>query len=188
MKNYIIILLSFFTLFSCKETTLPKPEATLRLDYEKSEYESVNFLEKYPYTFKTNRNAIVEPQKKQAITISYPKMKATVYTTYKPVQNNIKSLLNDAQKLTYDHAIKADEITTQPFINEEKRVFGMFSQIGGNAATNAQFYVTDSVTNFLTASLYFNVKPNFDSIYPAIDYIKNDMRYMMETLKWRNKK
>jgi hypothetical protein len=42
-------------------------------------------------------------------------MKATIYLTYKPVNNNINVLLRDAQKLTYEHVIKADDILEQPF-------------------------------------------------------------------------
>jgi hypothetical protein len=36
------------------------------------------------------------------------------YLTYKPVNNNI--LLRDAQKLTYEHVIKADDILEQPYL------------------------------------------------------------------------
>ncbi|NJM80480.1 MAG: gliding motility lipoprotein GldD [Flavobacterium sp.] len=117
--------------------------------------------------------------------LNYPKMKATVYLSYKNVNNNIETLLKDAQKLTYDHVIKADEIAEQPFINENKKVYGMFYEVGGNAATNAQFYVTDSTKNFLVGSLYFYAKPNYDSILPAADYIKNDIRKIMETIEWK---
>lgn len=112
-------------------------------------------------------------------------MKATVYLTYKPVNNNIEKLLRDAQKLTYEHVIKADDILEQPFINSESNVYGMFYEVGGNAATNIQFYVTDSTKNFVTGSLYFYAKPNFDSILPAADYIKADVRKIIETMKWK---
>ena len=112
-------------------------------------------------------------------------MKATIYLSYKPVNNNIKLLLQDAQKLTYEHVIKADDILEQPYINKEKRVFGMFYQVDGNAATNTQFYVTDSTKNFVTGSVYFYAKPNFDSIMPAASYIKNDVQNLMESLKWK---
>jgi gliding motility-associated lipoprotein GldD len=101
------------------------------------------------------------------------------------VNNNIKLLLQDAQKLTYEHVIKADDILEQPYINMEKRVFGMFYQVNGNAATNTQFYVTDSTKNFVTGSVYFYAKPNFDSIMPAASYIKNDVQNLMESLKWK---
>ena len=112
-------------------------------------------------------------------------MKATIYLTFKAVNNNIDALLRDAQKLTYEHVIKADDITEQPFINSDNKVYGMFYKVNGNAATNAQFYVTDSINHFVTGSVYFYAKPNFDSIMPAADYIKNDMQRLMETVKWK---
>jgi gliding motility-associated lipoprotein GldD len=61
----------------------------------------------------------------------------------------------------------------------------MFYQVGGNAATNAQFYLTDSIHHFVTGSMYFYAKPNFDSILPAADYVKKDIRHIMETMKWK---
>jgi gliding motility-associated lipoprotein GldD len=70
-------------------------------------------------------------------------------------------------------------------VNNGKKVFGMFYQVDGNAATNSQFYATDSTKHFITGSVYFYAKPNFDSIMPASDYIKNDMLTLMETLKWK---
>jgi gliding motility-associated lipoprotein GldD len=57
-------------------------------------------------------------------------MKA-IYLTYKPVNNNINALLRDAQKLTYEHVIKADDILEQPF-KSAKKVYGMFYQVDGN--------------------------------------------------------
>ena len=101
------------------------------------------------------------------------------------VQNNLDKLLTDAQKLTFEHAIKANDIAEQPYVNTYSKVYGMFYQVGGNAATNAQFYATDSTKNFITASMYFYSKPNFDSILPAADYIKNDMKKIIESIKWK---
>jgi gliding motility-associated lipoprotein GldD len=112
-------------------------------------------------------------------------MKATIYLTYKPVNGDINKLLRDAQKLTYEHVIKADDILEQPFLNPQQKVFGMFYQVDGNAATNSQFYATDSTKYFITGSVYFYAKPNFDSIMPAASYIKNDMQRLLETLKWK---
>ena len=94
-------------------------------------------------------------------------------------------LLRDAQKLTYEHVIKADDIVEQPYLNPQQKVYGMFYQVDGNAATNSQFYATDSTKHFVTGSIYFYAKPNFDSIMPAASYIKNDMQRLLETLKWK---
>ncbi len=112
-------------------------------------------------------------------------MKATLYLTYQDVRNNnLDSLLVDAQKLALNHDIKANSIPEQPFINPDKKVYGMFYMINGNAASQAGFYVTDSINHFLNGALYFETKPNFDSIYPAVVYLREDIRKLMETVTW----
>ena len=84
-------------------------------------------------------------------------MKATLYLTYQKVgKNNLDSLLRDAQKLAYDHAVKAESIPEQPFVNKDKDVYGMFYMINGNAATQAEFYATDSLQHFVNGALYFD--------------------------------
>ncbi len=168
---------------SCKDDVVPKPEGYLRLEYNVADY--ANFSNRCPFSFDINDRAEIEEEKDCSFKIHYPKMKATVYLTYKPVRNNIDSLLRDAQKLTYKHVIKADDILEQPFINKKDKVYGMFYKVGGNAATNAQFYLTDSTKNFIAGSVYFYAKPNYDSIMPASDYITNDMRRLMETMRWK---
>ena len=170
-------------LCSCKDEVLPKPAGFLRLDYPEAKY--VNFQNPCPFSFEMNETAVIKGEKECGFAITYPKMKATIYLTYKPVNNNIDKLLRDAQKLTYEHVIKADDILEQPYLNPEKKVFGMFYQVNGNAATNSQFYATDSTKHFITGSVYFYSKPNFDSVMPAASYIKNDMQRLMETLKWK---
>nr|WP_315145393.1 gliding motility lipoprotein GldD [uncultured Flavobacterium sp.] len=186
LKKQIAISLVFITLvtaFSCKDEVLPKPASFLRLDYPEAEY--AIFESKCPFTFEMNADAVIKGDTNCGFTITYPKMKATIYLTYKPVNKDINKLLHDAQKLTYEHVIKADDIVEQPFLNPTKKVYGMFYQVDGNAATNAQFYATDSTKHFVTGSVYFYAKPNYDSIMPAASYIKNDMQRLMETLKWK---
>ncbi|WP_281297575.1 gliding motility lipoprotein GldD [Flavobacterium limnophilum] len=177
------LLIVMFSVFSCKDEVLPKPSSYLRLDYPVAEY--VNFENKCPFSFEMNSEAVIKGEKNCGFTITYPKMKATIYLTYKPVNNDINKLLRDAQKLTYEHVIKADDILEQPYLDPSKKVYGMFYQVDGNAATNSQFYVTDSIKHFVTGSVYFYAKPNFDSIMPAASYVKNDMQRLMETLKWK---
>jgi gliding motility-associated lipoprotein GldD len=176
----IVVLLVGFT--SCKNEALPKPASQLRLDYPVAHY--VSFSNHCPLAFDINEDAIIKEDKNCGFSIHYPKMKATIYLTYKTVNGDINKLLRDAQKLTYEHVIKADDILEQPYINPDKKVYGMFYQVRGNAATNAQFYATDSTKHFVTGSVYFYAKPNFDSIMPAADYIKNDMQQLLETIQW----
>lgn len=179
----IALILLTLTVISCKDDVLPKPSSYLRLDYPEAKY--VNFENNCPFTFEMNEAATIKGEKDCGFAITYPKMKATIYLTYKPVNGDIQKLLKDAQKLTYEHVIKADDILEQPYLNPQKKVYGMFYQVDGNAATNSQFYVTDSTKHFITGSVYFYAKPNFDSVMPAASYIKNDMQRLMETLKWK---
>ncbi len=170
-------------LASCKDEVLVKPAAELRLEYPRPEYKIVDT--DCPFSFEMNQNARMVKMKDCGINITYPNMKATLYMTYRDVKNNnLDSLLRDAQKLAYDHTIKANSIPEQPFINPEDSVYGMFYMINGNAATQAEFYVTDSINHFLNGALYFDAKPNFDSIYPAVIYLREDIRKLMETVRW----
>jgi gliding motility-associated lipoprotein GldD len=186
-RNFIIgiffMVLGLLLFSSCKDDVFPKPASHLRLDYPIAKY--VDFEDDCPFSFEMNSSAIIKGEKDCGFTISYPKMKATIYLTYKPVNSNINVLLRDAQKLTYEHVIKADDILEQPYLNPSKKVYGMFYRVDGNAATNSQFYVTDSTKHFVTGSVYFYAKPNFDSIMPAASYVRNDMQRLMETLKWK---
>jgi gliding motility-associated lipoprotein GldD len=182
-NSLLLICLTLFSLVSCKDGVLPKPAAQLRLEYPVAKYAS--YQNNCPIQFDVNQISTIEIDKNCGFSIHYPKMKATIYITYKTVNNDIDKLLRDAQKLTYEHVIKADNILEQPFLNSDNKVFGMFYQVGGNAATNAQFYATDSTKHFITGSVYFYAKPNFDSIMPAADYVKNDMRRLLETLRWK---
>lgn len=178
----VIVIISLLS-FSCKDDSITKPASFLRLDYPEAKY--VNFENECPFTFEMNSDAIIKKDTDCGFTIRYPKMKATIYLTYKPVAQNITELLRDAQKLTYEHVIKADDILEQPYLNSDKKVYGMFYKVEGNAATNSQFYATDSTKHFITGSVYFYAKPNYDSIMPAASYIKNDMQRLLETLKWK---
>lgn len=181
--SLLILSLLLVSFFGCKNDVLPKPSSQLRLDYPVAEY--AHFENECPFTFDMNAAAIIKGKPNCSFEIDYPKMKATIYLSYKPVKNNITLLLKDAQKLTYEHVIKADDILEQPFLNPTDKVYGMFYQVNGNAATNAQFYVTDSTKHFLDCSVYFYAKPNFDSVMPAASYVKNDMRKLMESLRWK---
>ncbi|HSN47606.1 MAG TPA: gliding motility lipoprotein GldD, partial [Flavobacterium sp.] len=165
------LLTVIFSVFSCKDEVSPKPSSYLRLDYPEAKY--VNFENQCPFAFEMNSEAVIKGDKNCGFAISYPKMKATIYLTYKPVNKDVNLLLRDAQKLTYEHVIKADDILEQPYLNPSKKVYGMFYQVDGNAATNSQFYVTDSIKHFVTGSVYFYAKPNFDSVMPAASYIRN---------------
>lgn len=162
---------------------MPKPKAMLRLEFPQGNYQE--FQGNCSYGFQVNELSKIKQKKDCAMEIDYPMMKGSIYLTYKPIEDNLNKLLTDAQRLSYEHVVKADNIIEQPFINGEDRVFGMFYEVTGNAASQSQFYVTDSINHFVTGSLYFYAKPNYDSIYPAAIYLQKDIRRIMESLEWK---
>jgi gliding motility-associated lipoprotein GldD len=182
MRYFVIVLFPFF-MISCADEAVIKPAAKLSLEYPSQSYSK--FQLDCPFSFAKNSLAFIEEKKNCGINIKYPKMKATVYLTYQQIkEHNLKALLLDAQKLTYDHTVKANEIFEQPRVDSINNVYGMFYIINGDAATQSQFYVTDSLNHFVTGSLYFEIKPNFDSLYPAVVYLRDDIRKIMETISW----
>lgn len=182
MRNLFLwsILLIFF---ACNDDVLPKPKGYLSLEYPQKKYQNLTL--KRPYTFKVSKNALLIDDANNWLKIKYPALKASIDITYIPINKNIKELLTDAEKLVFKHAVKAAQIIPKDFVNLEKKVFGSLYVITGNAASNLQFHATDSTTHFIKGSLYFYVKPNYDSILPAVDYIKKDILKLIETLEWK---
>lgn len=180
--KWVLILCILMLFGACKEEVLPKPKALLRLEYPNA---SAGLMETDFFSFELNALAQVKQKEEMSLTLEYPRMKGSIFITYKKVNNNLEKLLTDAQKLSYEHAVKADAIDPKEYINEQERVYGMFYEVKGDAASQAQFYATDSTKHFVTGSLYFYTKPNYDSIYPAAVYLQNDIQRIMETLKWK---
>lgn len=184
MKKYIILFL-LLGLLACGDEVQPKPDAYLALQYPEAKYEI--FQNQCPYSFEINKYASANNARGTNdcwINLNYDDLKGTIFITYQPVRNNLDSLLTDAQKLPLQHTIKADAIEGSVYTNDYNRTYGMFYQVSGDAASQAQFYLTDSVNHFLTGSVYFEAQPNFDSILPAAAYLKKDIRHLMETVEW----
>ncbi|MEO6347746.1 MAG: gliding motility lipoprotein GldD [Aquaticitalea sp.] len=191
-SKYILLPILASIFISCGNNPIPKPRAYLRLEYPEPIYKSVNVP--LPFTFEKNnlaeriRNIKSDSSHNvYGIDIDYPTLKGTIYLTYKNVSSKTQLIayIKDAQNLTQKHVIKADEIVEQLYLNKEHKVYGMFYEVGGNAASQSQFYVTDSTKHFLNGSLYFYAKPNYDSILPAAMYLKNDIQHIMESLRWK---
>jgi gliding motility-associated lipoprotein GldD len=110
---------------------------------------------------------------------------ATMYLTHLKVDTNLMYNIEYSRKLAYDHSIKADEgIDEAVVINPENNVYGLQYKIKGNAASNYQFYLTDSTENFLRGALYFNAAPNYDSLKPTLDFIMDDFDHLIKTVTW----
>jgi gliding motility-associated lipoprotein GldD len=183
-NNYFI--LCFFCLFgmaACNdESPIPKPKAQIRLEYPQGELAT---LETANFSISYNKLANPKENKDMAYTLEYPEMKGAIFLSYRRLDNDLDKLTRDAKRLSYEHAVKAHNIVEQPFLNPDANVYGSLFEVQGDAASQTQFFVTDSTDHFLTGSVYFYTKPNYDSILPAAAYLQNDIRNIMETLRWK---
>ncbi len=131
-----------------------------------------------PYDTTKNRNS-------GWLNIQFSAFKATLHITYYDIQDNLYKYTEESRSLAYKHDIKADAIREIAYIDSKNKVFGMVYEIKGNAASPVQFYLTDSIKHFIRGSLYFNVKPNKDSLAPVITFLYEDVKHLIETLRWK---
>ena len=183
IKSLFILLLFSLIFLGCKDVeVLPKPKAMLRLEYAKPPIETAEIKN---FTFDYNALAELNQKNSSSVELKYPEMKASIFMSYRKIKGDLKNLTIDAQKLSYEHAAKADGIRPRVYEDATNKVYGAFVEVSGDAASQAQFYVTDSLNHFVTGSLYFETRPNYDSIYPAAVYLQEDMGRIMESLRWK---
>ena len=172
---------------SCEQVLVPKQKAFLSLDYPKAIYHKSSM--KLPFEFDKNKLAQLSISKKnnllEGVILRYPSLKASFFINYKEVNNNLKKHIDDVRKMTKKHLKQADEISEQKYANDREKIYGMFYELKGNVASQSQFYVTDSIKHFLSGALYFETKPNYDSLLPSINYIQKDIIHLIESLRWK---
>jgi gliding motility-associated lipoprotein GldD len=194
MKNIPIIILLFVTsifLVSCDEDDpiySPKPRGYCRIDFPKKEYRL--FDTTCPYQFEIPVYARVTHENSKDIqpcwyNIEFPKFKATVHLSYKPVTGNVANYIDTSHYFAMKHQIKATGLDQTPVIRDSAKVYGLLFDIGGNTASSLQFYLTDSTHHFLRGSLYFNVVPNIDSTKIVVDFIRQDVLHLINTARWK---
>jgi gliding motility-associated lipoprotein GldD len=193
MNKYSIIYIPFFIILiflsSCGDVSIPKPHGYIRTDYPEKKYQT--FDTNYPYKFKYPVYSKIENDstpnaEKYWANIIFPSFNAKIYISYKKINGNLSNFEEDTRKLAYKHSIKADAINSQVWNNPQKKVYGVLYEIKGDVASQIQFYLTDSTTNFIRAAFYFNAIPNKDSLAPALEFIRKDIDVMIESFEWKN--
>jgi gliding motility-associated lipoprotein GldD len=187
---YNLVFLSIiFLLHACGSDYTPKPRAYFRIDLPEKKYQKLDTTFPYSFEYPVGTQILPDPvsiDKKYWINIEYPQFNGTLHISYKPVQGNLVTYLEDSRTLVMKHIKKASGIDDQLIIRPEANVFGLKYKIQGiGAASPFQFFVTDSLQHFLRGALYFNVKPNNDSLSPVISYIEQDIDHLINTLEWK---
>ena len=192
---------------SCKQDYLPKPKGYNRIELPDPEY--VGIPDSLPYYFEistlarlntdtswTFMNKVKEQFKNKDeikierywIDLVYDTLQADIEITYKPISGNkelLKEYFSDAYRLTSQHQIKASAID-ELVMKTSNGLTATVAEISGEVPTQVQFITTDSVRHFLRGALYFKTATQNDSLAPAIQYVKNDIIHLLNTLKWKN--
>ena len=174
--------LLFLFLFSCNNDYTPKPRAYFKLDLPKKEFlifENDDFLFSFPSYAKVEID-----KKSHFLNVNFTKFSGKLHTTFVELDNNLLDHIEQSRSLAYKHNNQADIISEQVYIDQKNNVYGMLYDYEGVTATSTQFYLTDSLENFFRGSLYFNTEIN-DSIIPINNFIKNDIRFLIESFRWK---
>lgn len=196
-KNNVVKILLFAVLTAgCRDIAVPRPKGYFRIDLPVKEYVSFSDTSinetRIPLSFEYPRygkisseeNIFTEPG---WFNIYFPKYNAKIYLTYRSINNDLESLMDQSYQMNVkNHIIKADAINEISFSKPENKVYGILYDLKGNTATAVQFFLTDSLKHFLRGSLYFSAEPNSDSLAPVIEFFRDDIVHMIETLNWED--
>lgn len=188
-KPLTIFIISVFLLLSCTENThTPKPKGYNRIDIPQYTYLTYTG-DKFSFEY-SDLAKVAQPKDtlgEMWFDINYPKLNARIYLTYLPIsRNTLKNLINDSYNLAYSHSLKAQNISQSVYKNDERKVYGVIYNIEGNVATPSQFFLTDSTSNFLRASFYFDTKMNTDSLAPITKVVRDDIFKFIESFNWQS--
>ena len=185
----LIFFLSSFLLTSCDEEFTPKPKGYFRIELPGKQYHQF-MPEDCPFTFEIpsysridrDTDAKAEPC---WMDVQFDQFHATLYLSYKQVNGNVRKYFEDSRALALKHIPKASGIEEQAINVPSDRIYGTRYDVKGSAASPVQFFITDSMSHFLRASLYFYASPNPDSIAPVLNFISSDIDHMLATFRWK---
>lgn len=192
-RLYLLLFVAFaaFFLGQCTSDYTPKPRGYFRIDLPEKQYTQLDTS--FPYTFQYPIYTVITPDELSPhepywINIDYPQYKGRLHISYKSIHNNLIEYLEDARTMVVKHIPKASSIDEELILNPQLNLYGLKYKIRGlGAASPYQFFVTDSLRHFLRGALYFNTKPNNDSLAPLIDFIEEDIDHLIQSLRWKTR-
>ncbi len=198
---WFIPVLLLFAACSGNHDYSPKPRGYYRIIFPEKAYQQFNGP--YPFTFIYPKYAVIEkdthiaPQKKDKklvnmqylLNMQFPQFNGTLHLSYESITSKkvFDELAEDARTFAFKHTVKATSIDQGIIHNADRKIYGIYYTIDGNAASSIQFYITDSVKNYMRGALYFNTTPQMDSIQPVLKFVKKDVDTMIKTFRWKGK-
>ena len=209
LSGFVLSVLLAF-IFACNSDYTPKPRSYFKIDLPQRAYKEFN-EPGYPYAFEYPVYANISKEADSTgnspywINVNFDQFQGRIYLSYKSisgssvykvktangykdsvVNNSFESLREEAYKMTYKHTIKASGIIDSAFATANGST-GVYFYVAGEAATSKQFYVADTARHFLRGALYFDASPNADSISVVSDFLEEDIKHLLRTLRWKGK-
>jgi len=191
-----ILFLLCILLSACQSAYTPKPKGYFKITFPEHQYREYHpadcpFSFEYPVYSEVVKDTVffdTIPENPCWMNITFPEFNGIVFLSYKDINSNnsLSKLIEDTHTLTYKHTVKADYID-EGRISTPNHVYGLYYVVGGNAASNIQFFVTDSTKHFIRGALYFNNTPNADSIAPVLNFVKQDINHIISSIKWNER-
>lgn len=191
---YLLLVAVLYSLTGCHGDYVPKQKAYPRVIFPERKYE-VYDPPSCPFKFRKPVYAEVHQDSSDFalranepcwMNMTFPAFNGTINLTYKEIgpKLSLAQLLEDAHKLSFKHTKKANYID-ESIIQNSHGVSGIFYNVGGDAASNIQFFLTDSAHHFIRGSLYFYNEPNTDSMAPVLAYVRQDLDTMLSSFEWK---
>ena len=190
-KVLVFFLLICFTFISCdedEEVYAPRPRGYCRIDFPEKNYRVYDSICPYRFEIPTYSHFVQDKHNGAEpcwLNLEFPKFRATIHLSYKEVNNDLASHLENSHYFANKHQVKATGLDEIVIMRDSAKVYGLLFDIAGNTASPLQFYLTDSTKHFLRGALYFNSVPNIDSLKIVVDFIRADVLHMINSTRWK---
>jgi gliding motility-associated lipoprotein GldD len=198
-------------IFSCNSTYTSKKRGYFKVNFPERKYLKFDKVD-FPYSFEYPAYATIikdsayfdsTSDNPYWVNVDFQTFHGKIYISYKTIGgksvykiktsggykdsagvNAYDKMVNDAFNLTYKNDIKAYSIEDS-VMHTPNNLSGIFFHLSGNVATANQFFITDTIKHFLRGALYFDATPNEDSLKPVNDFLKEDMKHLINTVQWK---
>lgn len=211
-RNLLLPMVFCMLAVSCNSPYISKKRGYFNIElpghaYQKFDNEDFPYSFEYPVYARIVKDSTyfdTNPENPFWINIDFPQFHSRIFLSYKAVGgkslykikqrdgsykdslgiNAFDKMVNDAFTLTNKNNVVSNSINDS-LILTPNGINGVFFKVGGNAATSKQFFLSDTITNFLRGALYFDVTPNADSLKPVQDFLQVDMDHIINTFRWK---
>lgn len=191
MPKKLFFLPVLLTLFACNNQDYsPKPRGFHRIIFPEHSYHTPKTG--CPFTFEIPVYSILAPDESSNAmpcwkNLDFPRFNARLHLSYFNIgpHSTFEQLTEDARTFVFKHTSMASAIEQKDIIVKQEHIYGLEYEIQGNTASNYQFFISDKSKHYLRGALYFNEKPHLDSIQPVLDFVKRDIRHLINSTKWQ---